>query len=271
MFVGDIEEQFPWDISIDYIFHGASATSSQYFVEKPVETIMTAINGTRNVLEIAKKQGIKSMVYLSSLEVYGVPNTDKEYVTEADYGYIDPTSVRSSYSEGKRMVECLCKSYMSEYGVPIKIARLSQTFGAGVDWEDSRVYAQFARSYILKKDIVLHTQGNTVRTYCYLSDAVVGLFYLLCKGENGEAYNLSNMNSAISILQMANLISELDGTKRVSVKIEIPEDSSNEKYNPQMILRLDSSKLGELGWKPEIETKEMFQHLIESMNARRVK
>ena len=96
------------------------------------------------------------MVYLSSLEVYGTPDGTKEFITESDYGYIDPLQARSSYSEGKRMVECLCKAYQEEYGVPVRVARLSQTFGTGVAYDDGRVFAEFARCAMEKKDIVLH-------------------------------------------------------------------------------------------------------------------
>ncbi|WP_153047011.1 NAD-dependent epimerase/dehydratase family protein, partial [Streptococcus suis] len=91
---------------IDFIIHGASVTASRDFVEKPVDTIFTALNGTKNILELAKVKKVKKVVYLSSLEVYGI-NELKESISEDDYGYIDFTQVRSSYSEGKRMAECL--------------------------------------------------------------------------------------------------------------------------------------------------------------------
>ena len=135
------------------------------------------------------------MVYLSSLEVYGVPQTEDGTVTETDYGYIDPLSVRSSYSEGKRMVECLCASYAKEYQVPVKVARLSQTFGAGVEYHDGRVFAEFARCAVEKRNIILHTAGNTLRTYCYTKDAVAALLTILVKGEVGSAYNVTNKNT----------------------------------------------------------------------------
>ena len=90
----------------------------------------TAINGTQRVLEIAKERQVKGMVYLSSMEMYGV--LDSENVTENDLGYIDPLNVRSSYSQGKRTSELYCFSYMSEYDIPVKIARIAMTFGAGL-------------------------------------------------------------------------------------------------------------------------------------------
>ena len=93
------------------------------FVKEPVETISSIFDGTRNVLDFAKEMKVKSMVYLSTMEVYGIPSVDK--VSENDYGYLDLSSVRTCYPEAKRLAENLCVSYLSEYGVPVKIARLT--------------------------------------------------------------------------------------------------------------------------------------------------
>jgi dTDP-glucose 4,6-dehydratase len=263
--VGDICDEIKYDKDVDYIIHGASATSSKYFVEHPVETISTAIDGTKSVLNFAKDKNIDGFVYLSSLEVYGTPNGKNEKIKEDDYGYIEQLSVRSSYSEGKRIVECLCCSYGEEYNVPVKIARLSQTFGAGVEYNDGRVFAEFARCAIEKKDIVLHTMGNTVRSYCYTTDAVSALIFILLKGELGKAYNVTNMNTACSIKEMAQLVCDIFSESDIQVKIEIPENVASFVYNPEMIIRLDSSRLESLGWKPQVDMDEMFKRLVASM------
>lgn len=261
--VGDIIDSLEIEGSVDYIIHGASPTSSRFFVEKPVKTIMTALKGTQNVLEFAQQKRVKKVIYLSSLEVYGTPNKPDGYIKETDYGYIDPMQVRSSYSEGKRMAECMCVSYAKEYGVPVVVARLSQTFGPGVSYQDGRVFAEFARCAIEKRDIVLHTEGRTLRTYCYLRDAVSALFFLMLRGEAGQAYNVTNMETAITIREMAELVCSL--SEGIRVVLDIPEDISSFGYNPEMVIRLDSSKLQALGWKPEVEMKEMFERLIMSM------
>lgn len=263
-YYGNVEEPVCYEGSVDYVVHGASATSSKYFVTNPVETIMTAIKGTRHILEFAREKGVKGMVYLSSLEVYGTPDGKKEWMKEDDYGYLDPLSVRSSYSEGKRMVECLCASYAKEYEVPIKVARLSQTFGAGVDYHDGRVFAEFARCAVEQKDIVLHTKGNTVRSYCYAKDAIGAILYVLLKGNCGEAYNVTNMDTAVSIREMAQMVSGLYPDKPISVRVEIPEDVAAFGYNPEMVIKLDSTKLQGLGWKPTVGLREMFLRMIES-------
>lgn len=262
--LGDINQTICYAGKVDYIIHGASATSSKYFVSHPVETIKTAIDGTTNILEFAKAKEVSGFVYLSSLEVYGTPDASKESISESDYGYIEPLSVRSSYSEGKRMVECLCVSYAEEYGVPVKIARLSQTFGAGVEYDDGRVFAEFARCAIEGRDIVLHTEGRTVRTYCYTTDAVTALLTILTKGEVGEAYNVTNKETDISIYDMAKLVAGLS-EQGIAVKKDIPEDLASFGYNPEMVIRLDSSKLEGLGWKASVDLEGMYTRLIQSM------
>lgn len=261
--IGDINTVSEIIQKVDYIIHGASATSSKYFVTNPVETIKTALLGTTNILEVAKRKKVEGMVYLSSLEVYGTPEQGADKITETDYGYIDPISVRSSYSEGKRMVECICASYAKEYEVPVKIARLSQTFGPGVEYNDGRVFAEFARCALEEKDIVLHTEGKTVRTYCYVKDAVSALLYILLCGEIGSAYNVTNMDTAVSIREMAELVCHTVGKNRIKTVVQIPKDISSFGYNPEMIIKLDSSKLQSLGWQATVGLEEMYQRMID--------
>lgn len=263
--LGDVNQPFSVEEKVDYIIHGASPTSSKYFVINPVETIMTAIEGTRNILEFAREKKVSGMVYLSSLEVYGVPQTEDGVVTEKDYGYIDPLSVRSSYSEGKRMAECLCASYAQEYQVPVKVARLSQTFGAGVEYQDGRVFAEFARCAMEKRNIVLHTAGNTLRTYCYTSDAVSALLTILVKGEAGNAYNVTNKDTAVTIREMAQCVCDTFKESGITVEFDMPKDLASFGYNPEMVIRMDTKKLEELGWKAEVPLEEMFKRMIHSM------
>jgi len=261
--IGDINEPIEVEGNVDFIIHGASATSSKYFVTNPVETIFTAIDGTKNVLELAKSKKVSGMVYMSSLEVYGVPQTENGYVRENDYGYIDILSTRSSYSEGKKMVECICASYADEYGVPVKIARLSQTFGPGVEYNDGRVFAEFARCALEKRDIVLHTPGRTLRTYLYTADAISAILTLLVKGENGKAYNVTNPDTDVTIKEMAELVCSILPESGISVVIDEPKDIGKFGYNPEMVIRLVPDALMELGWMPMVDLKNMYIRLME--------
>ena len=267
--VGDVTQPLPLQKMglSDFIIHTASVTSSKEFVTKPVETINTAIVGTKNVLEYARETSAKGLLYLSSLEVYGVP--EKMEVSEKDSGYIDCLQVRSCYSEGKRLVECLCCSYASEYHVPAKIARLSQTFGAGVDYADGRVFAQFARCVIEGKNIVLKTHGETYRNYCYTSDAIEALLLLLIKRNVAEAYNVANKETGISIADMARLVCKKFSNGKSEVVFDIAKDAVKLGYNPVVKICLDTAKLESLGWKATVSLTEMFERTIGSMRLRK--
>ena len=270
--VGNINEKIYIDKQLNYIIHGASITDSKSFVEQPVETIDTLINGTKNILDLGKKHKIERFLFLSSLEVYGRP--EENYKVDEKYiGYIDFTSTRSSYSEGKRMAECLCYSYFSEYNVPVVTARLSQTFGPGVDYNDGRVFAQFARCVINGENIGLNTTGRTYRNYCYIRDAVAGIFCILAKGTPGEAYNVANKHTGITIAEMARMVSESEnlGYGKIKVVFNHPEELQSFGYNPEMKIELITEKLEQLGWKAEVDLEQMFVRMIHDMKLQRNK
>lgn len=247
-------------LPVNYVIHLASPTASKYFVESPVETLRIAIEGTMAVLEYARNTKIDGVVYASSLESYGSNHSD-EWLKEDFQGYVNPLEVRSSYNIAKRTCECLCHAYAEEFGVKVTIARMTQTFGAGVEYNDSRVFAQFARKAIEGQNIELHTTGETKRMYCYTMDAVSAILYLLLKGKKGEAYNIANKDSYISIRDMAYLIQN-EFNPNIDVVIAPKEGQG---YAPETKLRLDTSKMEALGWLPKYELKEMFGRLIKSM------
>lgn len=261
----DIVEKIEIEESIDYIIHTASITSSKYFVTNPVETIETIVTGTKNILDLAVRKNIKGMVYLSSMEVFGTTNINSEDIKEEDLGYIDILSVRSSYSEGKRMAETLCASYNHQYKLPVKIARLAQTFGAGVSYKESRIFGQIARCVIEGKDIVLRTKGESIGNYCYIRDAIRAILILVTAGKNGEAYIISNENSIISIKDMATMVSETIAKGKISVVLDISKDMLKQGYAPDTTMRLNPSKMKSLGWESEIDLEEAFRRMISSM------
>ena len=263
LMAGDVLDKISYDGNIDYIIHGASETSSRAFVEKPVETIRTAINGTENILQLALDKKIKGMVYMSSMEVYGTPLDDKP-LTEDRMGYLNPLALRSSYSESKQMVENMCVAYYSEYEVPVKIVRLTQTFGPGVEKNDGRVFAQFARAVVNGEDIVLQTKGETHRMYLYTSDAATAILTVLTKGDSGQAYNAANVNSYCSIWEMANMVAKEFGAGKSKAVIKMP-DVPNTSYNPVMNVYMDTSRIEGLGWRPEVDFVDMYRRMIDCM------
>ena len=244
----------------DYLVHLAAPTASKYFVEQPVETFCTTLFGTQQVLRYAEQQGkqLKGMLYVSTLEMYGTVLDDSKPLTEDCQGYLDPMQARSSYPMAKRAAECLCHAYSAEHGVRVMTARLAQTFGEGITENDNRVFAQFARSAKADKDIVLHTEGKLCRCYCYTADAVEAMLYILLRGESGMAYNVANEDTYISIRDMAEMVCREFG-KKMKVRIELKEGMG---YSPTTYLRLDTSRLKALGWRPTHNLKEMFASII---------
>lgn len=263
--IGDVNNLPEIADNIDYIIHGASVTASKDFVQKPVETINTAFKGTECILRLATDKKIKSMVYLSTMEVYG-NNTEDIRLTEDSIGYLNPIETRSSYPESKKMCECMCSAYANEYKLPVKILRLTQTFGMGVAYDDGRVFAEFARCVIENRDIVLHTKGETKRSYLYTADAVSAILCVLVNGENGQAYHAANENTFCSIYEMANMVAGLSKDK-ISVHIEV--DEVNRGYAPTILINLDTSKLNNIGWKAYTSLPDMYKRMIEYMKMER--
>ena len=246
---------------VDYVIHLASPTEGRFMEENPVETFDLAYRSTYSLLNFAKQTDVKSMVYVSSLEYYGQIFDDR-IVIEDMQGYIDPMSPRSSYPMGKRTAEYLCYAFSEEYGTPAKVARLTQTFGAGISENDNRVFAQFARSIINSEDIVLHTTGESAKPYCYTVDCITAILYILLKGKSGEAYNVANPDTYISIRDLAEFVKQ-HFNPSINVRVE---QNDNMGYAPVTKLCLSVQKLMALGWQPRYGLKEMFERLIMFMS-----
>ena len=248
----------------DYIIHTAAVTTSSIMVSKPVETADSIVLGTKNILDLARRSDIKSMVYISSMEVFGQVNLpDNRRAAENDLGFVDIYTPRSCYPMGKRMAEHYCYAYSKEYALPVKIARLAQTFGRGVSRDDNRVFAQFAKSVLNGEDIVLHTDGSSVGNYCAIEDVIDALLLILRNGENGECYNVANEDLTMSIKDMAKLVADEVAQNAVRIKYETDNDNKHG-YAPRTELRLSSAKLMRLGWKPTKNMTDMYHDLLDT-------
>lgn len=265
--VCDVRDLQPVAMGVDYVIHCASATASKTFVEKPVDVIESAVRGTKNVLELARANNAQGVVYLSTMEVYGAPTTDDK-ITESAPTNINPTDVRASYPESKRLCECLCAAYCAQYGVPVNTVRLTQTFGEGVAYDDGRVFAEFARCVIEERDIILKTKGETRRNYLYIADAVSAILTVLAHGKRGEAYNAANEETYCSIYEMARLVSDKFGGGKTAVRI-CEQDVSKLGYAPTLKMNLCADKLKGLGWRAETDLETAYAALIEYMRAHR--
>lgn len=264
----DLETYFEsLDKKVDYIIHCASPTASKYFVEHPVETINFGIQTTSSILKYAQANNVRSIVYLSSLEVYGTVSDDTKAINEDFQGYVDLTDVRSSYNMMKRLCETLCYSYFKEYKVPVKMVRPSQIIPYNIEDNDNRIYAQFGKKAAAGEDIELHTIGDSARQYISIDDAVDAILMVLHKGKNGEAYNLTNESCYISAKEMAHFV-QSNFNPQGKVCINLRNDLG---YAPTTRLRLDTSKVRNLGWEPKIDLFQMFKTLIDNLKQNDVK
>lgn len=267
--VGSVENMPVISESVDYIVHGASQTASREFVNHPVETLQTTLNGTMNLLQVAKDKDVKGFVYLSSMEVYGYPEKGHK-VAEDEIGRFEPQNMRNSYPIGKIVSENLCCGYAKEYGIPAMSIRLTQTFGAGVNYNDTRVFAYFARCVKEKTNIVLKTKGETERCYLYTTDAATAILTVLLNGEAGEIYNAADESTYCSIAEMAEQVAESAG---IEVVYDIQDTVANG-FPDTLYMDLDTSKLQKLGWCPLGGGKkliEMYRRMIGSFEESQIK
>lgn len=266
---GNICEISPRVMYADYIIHCASITDSLAFIHHPVEVIDTAISGTKNMLEIARINNVKGFVFLSTMEVYGSPDSD-DLITEEHETNINTMDVRSSYPESKRMCESLCNAYYKEFGVPTYVLRLSQTFGPGVRYDDGRIFAYLGRCVIENIDIVLHTTGETKRSYLYVADACSAILSVLERGEAGHAYNVTNEDNYMNIRDMAELVASECAKDKIKVVVNADEKTAAKMgYASVLKMNLSTEKIRRINWHPETDIVTMFNRMIMSMRTKR--
>ena len=178
--------------------------------------------------------------------------------------------VRSCYPESKRMCDNICISYMSEYRLPIAVLRLTQTFGEGVEYNDRRIFAEFARCVIENRNIILKTKGETKRSYLYLQDAVNAIFLIIYNSGYGESYNIANEETYCSIYEMAQLVAQKIAKGSISVKIE-EENIEKLGFAPVLNMNLDTKKIRDMGWKPTVNLEEAYRIMIAYMKKHNLK
>lgn len=239
----DVMKPLEGDIHFDYIMHAASNASPNFFATKPVEVIKSNIDGVSNLMDYGMEHGLKRLLFVSSGEVYG--EGDGRVFTEDYSGYVNPTSPRSCYPSSKRAAETLCVSYGAEYGIEIVIARPCHIYGPNFTESDNRVYAQFIRNVLKGEDIVMKSTGAQFRSWCYVVDCASALLYILLKGENGQAYNIADASSNISIKELAEMIAEIGGKK---VVFDLPSDLEKAGFNIVTKSVFSTEKLEKLGW-----------------------
>ncbi|MBQ4531276.1 MAG: NAD-dependent epimerase/dehydratase family protein [Lachnospiraceae bacterium] len=245
--------------NIDYIIHGASNTHPLMYAKEPVNTILTNVLGTKNLLDLAVENQTKRFVFLSSVEVYGENRGDTEKFSEAYCGYLNCNTLRAGYPEGKRLGEALCQAYIAEHNLDIVIPRLSRIYGPTMLWNDSKAISQFIKNGVNSEDIVLKSEGNQLYSYTYVVDAAKAILALLLEGEKGEAYNVSDENSEITLKDLAEHIACYAGKK---VIFQLPEESERKGYSTATKALLNVEKIRTIGWNPDTEIKQGIEKTI---------
>lgn len=257
----DITVPFETDEKFDFIIHGASNAAPAAFAAQPVEVMLANFVGMKNVLDYAKEHGTKGVLYISSSEVYG-QKTDGKLYNENEYFSVDILNPRACYPSSKRAAETLCAAYSKEYGVHTVIVRPGHIYGPAPNPKDNRAASQFARDAVAGRDIVMKSQGLQLRSYCYVMDCVSAIVAVLLNGENGQAYNISNPDSVVTIRQLAECMAEVGGVK---VIFDCPTDDEKASYNMMDNSALTSDKLLGIGWKGCFNLKDGVTATIESM------
>lgn len=260
--VGDILEPLSCDIHYDFIIHGASNTHPKAYVSDPINTIMTNITGTEQVLNYAAKNQVERILFLSTVEIYGENRGDTEKFDESYCGYIDCNTLRAGYPEGKRASEALCQAYIQHYGIDVVIPRLCRIFGPTMLADDSKASSQFIKNAVNNEDIVLKSEGTQYYSYCYVADAAYALLYLLFNGKNGEAYNVANSEFNLTLKELATKLSAIAGTK---VIFEIPDKKEAAGYSKATQAILDTKKIEAIGWEPIYSLDEGLEQVIRIM------
>lgn len=250
-------------LSVDYIIHAASQASPKYYGKDPTGTLKSNVIGTYNLLEYARKNGVKSFLFISSEEVYGELTDEQIPTSEVDFGPLDPFQVRSCYAESKRMGETMCISWHHQYNVPIKIVRPYHIYGPGMDLEDGRVFADFVADIVNSRNILLNSDGTATRSFCYLADAIVAIFSVFLIGDVAAVYNIGNDRGEISIRGLAELLVDLFPDKNLQV---VTEKEVLPGYIRSNCMRTcpDITKLKAIGWMPTFGLADGFYRTIKS-------
>ena len=245
---------FPLYIEVDQIYNLACPASPIHYQRDPVQTTKTSVHGAINMLGLAKRIRAK-ILQASTSEVYGDPNVHPQ--TEDYWGHVNPIGPRSCYDEGKRCAETLFFDYRRQHNLPIKVARIFNTYGPRMHPNDGRVVSNFIVQALLGKDITVYGEGTQTRSFCYVDDLIDGLVRLMASPNSVTGpINIGNPTE-FTIMQLASQVVELTGSRSRIVQRPIPQDDPRQR-------RPDISKAQDtLNWSPHMPLKEGLTRTID--------
>lgn len=260
--IQDVTKPLNIDGEVTYIVHAASPASPKIMKKEPVETNFANTLGTANTLLLAKEKEASGYVYISSREIYGEPMEGQELFTEdGPLGQVNPLVPRNGYAEGKKAAENMCSGFKEEYGLNTKIVRLAHTYGPGMSIYDGRVQADFLNDVIHDRDIVLKSDGSSIRTYTYVADAIKAIFLVLLKSED-IVYNIADEDSKTSIKQLAETLVSIHPEKGLKLVFDIPETAEKGTASFKNGILSTEKIRKELGWSPKYSIKEGFTRTV---------
>jgi UDP-glucuronate decarboxylase len=238
---------FPLYVEVDQIYNLACPASPIHYQHDPVQTTKTSVHGAINMLGLAKRVRAK-ILQASTSEVYGDPDVHPQ--TEDYWGHVNPIGPRSCYDEGKRCAETLFFDYRRQNNLPIKVARIFNTYGPRMHPNDGRVVSNFIVQALLGRDITVYGDGSQTRSFCYVDDLVEGLVRLMETGnEVTGPINIGNPTE-FSVRDLATIIIGMTGTRSKIVHCPLPENDPRQR-------RPDISRAHEyFGWQPRTPLKE---------------
>lgn len=249
---------------VDYILHFASNTHPKAYATDPIGTITANIMGTYRLLEFAAAHHTKRFLFASSVEIYGQNRGDTDRFREDYCGYIDSNTLRAGYPESKRAGEALCQAYNKQKGLDVVIPRLSRTYGATLLKTDTKALTQFLQDGVNGRDIVLKSAGTQFFSYNYVADTVSGILWCLLRGKCGEAYNVCDEGSDITLRELAQIIASYSGTK---VVFDLPDEIEKQGFSKATLAVMDNGKISALGWKAQYDMREGVCRTLKMMKA----
>jgi UDP-glucuronate decarboxylase len=235
----DITERIVLDV--DEIYHLACPASPVHYQMNAIRTLKTNVLGTLNICGLAKRSGAR-LLLASTSEVYGDPNIHPQ--SENYFGNVNPVGLRSCYDEGKRAAEALCMDYFRQHGVDIRIARIFNTYGPRMAFNDGRVVSNLIVQSLTSEAMSIYGDGSQTRSFCYVSDLVEGLVRLM-RSKVSEPVNVGNPGE-FPIIELANLVSDITGIPPTLEYRQLPQDDPTRR-------RPDISKAERmLGWSPTV-------------------
>jgi UDP-glucuronate decarboxylase len=234
-------------VEVDEIYNLACPASPIHYQHDPVQTTKTSVHGAINMLGLAKRLGCK-ILQASTSEVYGDPSVHPQ--SEEYWGHVNPIGIRSCYDEGKRCAETLFFDYHRQNGVPIKVARIFNTYGPRMHPADGRVVSNFIMQALKGEPITIYGDGSQTRSFCYVDDLIRGLMALMETGpETTGPINIGNPNE-FTVRELAEKVIALIGSSSQIVREPLPQDDPKQRQP-------DITKAKQvLDWQPSIELEQ---------------